>query len=77
MRIYIIRGDIIRGRTKRHRALQAYASQQETFKAIRRFKEIGTIENLSYQPEDVPTDKKGLLEWINKFTEGTPEEVGG
>jgi len=77
MRIYIVRGDIIRGRIKRTRALQVYGSKTHAFEAIRKFKEIGYIENVSYQPEDVPLDKKGLLEWINTFTEGTPEEVGG
>jgi hypothetical protein len=75
MRIYIVRGDIIRGRTKRTRALQAYGNRADTFKAIRRFSSIGEIENVSYQEEDVPINKLGLLDWINKFTEGTPEEV--
>ena len=77
MKIYIVRGDIIKGRKKFTRALQAYGDLSATLKAVRKYSRPGDIENVTYQDEDVPTDKKGLLEWINKFTEGTPEEIFG
>lgn len=77
MKIYIVRGELIKGRKKYTRALAAFGTQDETFKAVRKYKSPGHIENVTYQTEDVPTDKAGLLEWVNKFCEGTPEEILG
>ena len=75
MKVFIIRGDIIRGRRKTTRALMVVGSLPEVLEMVPRYTRPGSLENVRYQPEDVPEEKEALLKWMNKFTVGTPEEM--
>jgi hypothetical protein len=67
MRVYMITGSVLGH--PHDKCLQFVASQAEAASALRNYKKLPAVfSNLAVTPEDIPTNKEGLLRWLNQYT---------
>jgi hypothetical protein len=68
MRLYVIRGEINIGNGDEDKALKVVGTQTDARSWLRKNKP--EYRNIYWEELDVPTDKAGLIEFLNKHTYG-------
>ena len=67
MRVYMITASVLG--YDNDKCLQFVVSQADANIALKHYKSMPEVfKNISVVPEDIPTNKVGLLEWLNQFT---------